>query len=327
MNPFVRKEFFVFGLKLSSDYNFKTNLTPTGKSDSQLVDLHFSCSQQSPNDLDSSQNEVFYQSKLTQLKIYKNQHWQIIEYPGHTSFYLCENQIHCQLDCASNEHLVEIRLFGFVLSYWLTWYKKNTLIHASSVSKNNRNAIFIATNAGGKTSLACAMIKHTDYSILTDDILRIAIDKNSISCYSSYPQIRLWPEQITDFLAQDPDTFNKVHPQFNKRRVKLPQPGLGGFELNPSIASVIFKPNRSTSAKRVKIAPLSAQQAFLLIKKNLFIRDLLTSKDVQINTFDTISKIANTVPAFEITYPEGFEHLPRVCHHINEHIEKELNCN
>ncbi len=312
-------DYCIYGLVFTSKFELKTKLYhPLSKT--EVKDFIFTCSNSPPDGINPADNKLIHQSKLGHLKIHENHGWEVIEYPDRDNYYLNEKRIHCSRQGRFSA-LQEIRLIGFVISYWAGRYKHDLMIHASTVGHGNKAIVFTAGNSGGKTSLATSMIQNTNYSFMADDILRMSLKDEQLICYPAYPQIRLWPDQIKILLKDSSENHEIVHPDYEKRRIKLPHPQLSTLYEQTCNKAIIYQPNRSKSVTNITIKPLSSQQTFLLLKSNLFTRDLLEVNNNLKDYFLKITTLINKISAFELIYPDGYKLLPSVCERISKHAD------
>lgn len=325
MNLNMRKQssfinYHLFGITLKSQHQFENNLGHSA-STTNTFNLFFTFSDNPPVDIKTIDNKEVNISSVTGLKILKNKHWHIIDYPDYTTFFLSQDHIHCQLKDSDKQHLLEIRFLGMIISYWLSYFHHSLMLHSSAVANGNKALLFVAGNSSGKSSLSTTMIQYPDYLILSDDIVRIDTDAEQVRAFPSYPQMRLWPEQIKYFLQQEPDLYQHIHPSYDKRRVTLPRKQFGDLSKHSCSDIVIYLPNKCCDDSDVKFSPISHRDAFFLIKSNLFTRDVLPNDLNQKILLHKISFLTEQARFFRIDFPDGYDKLPKVCEQIKAHAE------
>lgn len=68
--------------------------------------------------------------------------------------------------------------------------ERDVVLHASAVAKNGRTLAICGTSGAGKSSLATAL-SLADYSVVSDDALRIQIGPDAVTCFPGVPELRL----------------------------------------------------------------------------------------------------------------------------------------
>jgi hypothetical protein len=246
--------------------------------------------------------------------------WQL-EFPKLIRYRLTENgQIQFQRLGEISDHLIEIHLLGFVLSFYLE--RKGILaLHAAAIVRPGGAIAFLAFNKGGKTSLAASFLKAGD-SLLTDDILAVTTSDGHPTGASGYPQMRMWPEQA-ELLTGRSEEYPTVLPTVTKRMVPIDAVGPGGFcaESQPIRAMIVPQRDESEDAP-IKLERVSPAESFKIVLGNGFIAQIAEASGLVKTRFAAISDLVNKVPIYRLTYPSGVQHLPRVREEILRHLDE-----
>ncbi len=237
---------------------------------------------------------------------------------------------------AARRTLLELRLLGPVLAFWLERTGRVAL-HAAAVTVEGRAAVFLSSNHGGKTSLAAALVRG-GRPLLTDDVLAIGEVEggadgttDGFRAHPGYPQMRLWPADVERFLSGDSvgrprPSFPRVHPGFDKVRVPVGPGGLGSFDRASRPPGCIYLPDRrdpdEVEGHAVEIAGVSRRDAVMALLRHSFLPRLVAAMGWQERRLDQLARLATAVPVRRLTYPSGHEHLPAVARAIAEDLRE-----
>lgn len=237
-------------------------------------------------------------------------------------FYLWDDRIVCHLPDPEYSYLVEIQLLGVVFSCWLEWQGIPAL-HASAVATEWGAAAFLATAGGGKSSLAMALMD-LGRPLLTDDILPVERRKCVHVGHPGYPQVRMWPDQARRFLGSYED-LDIVHPSYSKRRVRIGEDGFGTFSETSIPLRCLYLPDRRDPAdwgERIEITRLSRREGLMALVGQSFAAHIVEALGMQLRRLGLLAALVGEVPVCRITYPNGFEHLPRVAYAILDDLAR-----
>jgi hypothetical protein len=306
-------QYSLYGLTLVSDYPFQNSLSP-GKGP---PDLSFTCVTDPPVREDWARSEPFMKSPYRLetgecvFSLYRHEDYQVLRFTEVADFYLWPDRIICRLLDPNYGHQVEIYFLGIVMAYWLEC-RGVLMLHASSVVIKDKAVGFLATNRGGKSSLAVALMK-SGCPLLSDDLLPVKFREEKFMAFPGYPQMRLWPNEAQRFLGRYED-LALVHPNYSKRRVPLGQDGLGSFCNSPKELVCLYLPERSESGDAaIEIKPKPRPEAVIELIRNSFTPNMVVAAGLQPNRFRVIDNLTRNVPVKRLLYPSGFEHLDRVC--------------
>jgi hypothetical protein len=316
----------VFGLRLDSDYPFASRLAKG----SGTPHLTFSCVDQPPLDLDREQIEPSYASPPRtgegegNTLLYRLGACDILRFSGVADFFLWSDRIDCHILDPAYGFLVELRLLGPVLAYWLERQGIITL-HTSAVQVKHRAVGFLSSNEGGKTALAAAIMQ-AGHALLTDDILAVAGRGDTYAGRPSYPQMRMWPDEVAHFLGRR-DDLEVVHPRYSKVRVPVGADGFGVYARSPVPLASIYLPKRRLPGavdRAIEITQVSRRDAVIELVRHSVVSHMVEAVGWQPRRLDFVAGMVARVPLRRLVYPSGFEHLPRVRDAILEDMAKLL---
>lgn len=216
-------------------------------------------------------------------------------------------------------YAIELWLRGTVLAFWLEWQQRPSL-HASAVVIGEQAVGFMATNKGGKSSLAATLMQR-GHPLLSDDILAITrgdLPGEPPLGHPGFPQMRMWPEQAVHFV-DDVDALATVHPYIEKKRVPVGGAGIAGTfcpEARP--LAVLYLPERSDDVEAIRIAPVSQTEALLMLVKESFVARLIEAARWQGRRLGTLGSIVKAVPVRRLIYPNGMDLLPAVAQAVEQ---------
>lgn len=244
---------------------------------------------------------------------------EVLHFPESLDFHLADDQILCAVFDPAALSLVELRLLGPVLSYWLERQGIPTL-HASAVRIGCGAVGFLAAPGEGKSGLASALVA-TGSALLTDDILAIEEQDGTFRGRPAYPQMRMWPDEALHFFGRFED-LPRVHPELEKRRVKVGPGGFGLFQDLPLPLSLLYVTERIRGGGSLEIRELSRQEALIELIRHSFSPTLVEAAGLQPARFDRLARLVQQVPVKRLRYPSGFDLLPRVAEAVRLDLER-----
>ena len=313
----------LFGLALDSDFPFANRLTPAVGA----PDLTFTCVPSAPLPGDWEQTTPAYASPYrtdsdeSTAYLYRLDGCDVLRFTRVADFYLWPDRIVCHLLDPAYDYLVEIRLLGPVLSFWLE-RRGIPALHTAAVVVEGRAVGFLSANSGGKSSLAATMMQ-AGYPLLTDDILPVEHSHGAFVGRAGYPQMRLWPDEARYFLGHH-EGLERVHPAYSKRRVLVGTDGFGAFCDVSQPLACLYLPERRDSAEagmEIGITPVSPRDAVIELVRHSFTPRVVEAIGLQAQRLDFFAQMVQQVPMRRLVYPSGFAHLPRVRDAILEDLQ------
>lgn len=304
----------LYGLNLASDFPFANRLGEgTGEADVifRLADAppvtgweEGAPAFASSPELDGVEESLVY--------VYRQDGYDVQRFTDVADYYLWPEGIVCHLLDPTYEHLVEIRLLGDTFSLWLE-LRGIPALHASAVVVGDGAAVFLATNSGGKSSLAASLMQ-AGHPLLTDDVLPVERRGGAYLGRSGYPQMRMWPDQAQRFLGHYED-LEIVHPAYSKRRVPVGESGMGTFHRGPAPLSCFYLPERRDPTEwgtDIEITPIPRTEALMTLVGQSFVPHTVEALGLQPQRLSFFASLVGQVPVRRLVYPEGYEHLPKV---------------
>lgn len=312
----------LYGITLASDFPFAAPFAAAG---SPEPDLTFSVCLEAPVPGLWQQERPVYRSPWrtedgeSASFLYRAPGFEVLRFPGVLDFYLWPDRIVCHLVDPQSQFLVEIRLLGPVLAYWLE-QRGAAALHASAVVVGDRTAVFLSTHGGGKTGLAAALLR-AGGALLTDDLLPVEERGGVFLGHPGYPQMRMWPDEATWFLGGC-DDLPLVHPELSKRRVPVGPDGFGAFRDRPAPLARFYLPDRRPEPHgAVEIHPVAPRDAVIELVRHSFSPFLVEAAGLQPGRFDRFARLARQVPVRRLSYPSGFDRLSSVVEALLHDLE------
>lgn len=308
----------LYGLTLASDFPFANRLprfhgTP---------DVTFTCSEAPPcvskwdEQTPAFASPVTLESGESLVYLYRHRGFDVLRYAEVADFFLWPDRVVCHLQDPKYDYVVEVYLLGLVLSFWLE-RRGTPVLHASAVSVDGRAVVFLATNYGGKTSLAATLMQ-AGHPLLSDDVLAVETRGSGVVVQPGYPQMRMWPKQAEYFLGRY-ETLAQVHPALEKRRVPVGPNGVGAFQqTSEPLGCIYLSEMRSAngSNREVRIDPVSKGDAAIELVRGSFLPNIVVAAGLQARRMSLLSQIANQIPVRRLSFPEDPDQLPKVRQHI-----------
>jgi hypothetical protein len=241
--------------------------------------------------------------------LYRERSGEVLQFPGAGDFRISQSKIE---GCFQNQEkaLAELRFLGPVLSYWFELRGCPTL-HAAAVARNGRAIAFVSRHGGGKSGLAASMIQ-AGASLLTDDLLVLDERENLWEARPSYPEMRMWPDEVSHFVGS-PEDLPQVHPESGKRRVAVGDRGFGSFlDASTPLARIYLASRSEETAAGVEIQPVARSEALIELVRHSFSARLVEGAGLQPARLDRLARLVRSVPVHRLVYPSGFERLPEI---------------
>ncbi len=295
---------------MASDFPFASRLTPGAGA----PELTFTCVDKPLQTSRREPEAPLYTSPHRSgdgesiLSLYRLEGCELMRFNGVADFHLWSDRIVSVLSDTACRHLIEIRLLGTVLSYWLE-LRGLPALHAASAVVEGRAVVFLSTNSGGKSSLTAALMQ-AGHPMLTDDLLPVEASREGFLGRPGYPQMRLWPEEAEHFLGHYED-LEIVHPLYEKRRVPVGPVGFGTFCDEASPICCIYLPERRDQGG-IEIAPVSRREGVIELVRHSFAAPLVEAAGLQPRRLDLFAAMVREIPVRRLLYPGGLERLPQV---------------
>ena len=198
--------------------------------------------------------------------------------------------------------------------------KGHLCLHANTLVKEGQAHLFLAPSRTGKSTLTTALT-HEGFTLTTDDMAALFSDGNAFSVYPSWPKVRLWPdstEYFADSASFDKTTVKKVHDRFAKNEITFT--GQMSEDKPAQISALYFLNRAENYTGPVEITRIANSKALILLMQNSMLGDAYKALGIDKQRVGSLATLINTLPVYEIKYPDGLERLTEVCRQINEWI-------
>jgi len=308
----------IYGMTLASHFPFRGSLA---KGEAP-PDLTFTCSskERPPAERIPDRLEAKEPSE-NQLLLNRGADRDLLTIVGRAEFAVGADEITARIFDPQVERFMEIWLLGTVLAYWLE-RQGIPVLHAAAIVAGGGAVGFMASNKGGKSSLAATMLK-AGYSLLSDDCLALRWQGQTLFASPGQPQMRFWPDQADHFLGRHED-LELVVPDESKRRVPVGPSGFGSFFDRPTPLRCLYLPSRqgpSQGGTDIEIRSVGGMDAVIELVRNSFIPYIVEFAGWQAQRLQFFAELVRRIPVRRLTYPDGVEHLPRVRDAILEDLE------
>lgn len=313
-NRNTKTAYSIYGLTLFSEYPFESNLLRG----SGFPEVEFTYRASAPFSLEFDHHSPTCVSYLCTKRgqivwqFHRLNNCHVLHFTDVMTFFLFDDHIACHLRDPASSYLVEIHFLGVCLAIWLE-LQGILALHASSVVSENGIVAFLASNHGGKSSLAAALMQ-VGWPLLNDDLLALEMERDSFYGRPGYPQMRMWPVAAQEFLGCI-RTLKRVHPHYSKRAIPIGEQGFGSFcAKRQQIACVYLPEIRSVTdqGEKVDIFPLSPRDAIIEFVRYSFVPRTVEVLGLQPGRLKFFSLMAAQVPVRRLLFPAGFKYLPLV---------------
>lgn len=224
----------------------------------------------------------------------------VLRFPGIADFHLGPGHIRVHLLDPDRPDLMELRLLGPVLSYWLERLGI-PMLHAAAVRMAAGAVGFIAHSGGGKSSLAAALLA-AGASLLTDDLLPVEERAGTFLARPGYPQMRMEPDSARHFFG----TIEGLAP-VSPDDTKLHVPVASFCDAAVPLSALYLVERRPGPPE---ILPLPRRQAVIELVRHSFSPYLVEAAGLQPRRLDLFTRLVRQVPVRRLCCPDGLENLP-----------------
>jgi hypothetical protein len=202
---------------------------------------------------------------------------------------------------------VELRLRGMLC------------LHACVVALGSHAIVILGEKGMGKSSLAAALCQR-GHAVLSDDAAAVTTDGQAIVVQPGYPRLRLWPDSFRA-LSQSSEESAPVLSVLDKRYLELNLPGEASswrFHDTALPLGAIFVLARRGETVAPVIEPLAATDGMRALTAHMAPSFLKLERNGRALEFETLARLARTVPLFSVGRPDGWEHMPALCEALEE---------
>ena len=315
--PEEARAYRVFGHRLRTAYRFSTPLVEApAKIPVKTVEgpeLTFSLVDEAPVDtreLETCLDVPFSPNYPARFQLLRGAGLDLVRRTDAVEIYVREKGIEARLFDPERAYLLDIGFFGMALPLWLE-RRGHFPLHASAVALEGRAVGFLASSAGGKSSLVAAHVQ-AGFPLLTDDALIVRESgTGEWTARSSYPQMRFWPPDARRLLGST-EGLERSHPSVEKLRVPVGPDGFGSFHEGDLPLAALYLPERVEGGASVEVHPVSPAESVVELLRQATLSEVAGALGLTAHRFEQASRLAVSVPVRRLRFPGGFENLERV---------------
>lgn len=193
------------------------------------------------------------------------------------------------------------------------------ILHASCVELDGIGLCFLGDSGSGKSTIAAAFSK-AGGKIIGDDCVLLDRGKGNLTCWPSYPSLRLLPDSFEEMQYNLSQDSRPVAHYTNKARISFSTQALQKTNLS---AFILLQPENESDKHFTTISfsqPSKSQYLQFLLGQS-FALDLQDCSFLE-RQFSTISDIVHRgVPFFSLNYRQIFSNLPIIVKIIAEFVK------
>jgi hypothetical protein len=210
---------------------------------------------------------------------------------------------------AVQRDLMDVRLLGSGFAWWLL-RQGRVAFHAGAMLLDGEAALFTAESQTGKSTLMSSLLSQ-GVPLLCDDFSAVHLAADGTALLSSaYPQMRLWPPTVEQFLG-DPAAHPPIVAGHSKRRVRVGA-GWGRFlEGTYPVSRIYLLERRAHMESPVEVIPLSGHDAFMSLLTSITLSSLYPPAELA-SILPLIQQVAHQAAVYRLRFRSGWEWLPHV---------------
>lgn len=214
---------------------------------------------------------------------------------------LVERPISSAISIATLDHFLVDQIFPRILAH-----EGHLVLHAGAVRCDDCAIVVIGQSGRGKSTLV-ASLDRAGFGLIGDDALIMSKEDQAFRTRPVYPSLRLFPDSLEALFHDRPATAQVAHYSL-KERVILPSTD---SRMDPLPIVAIFSLAEPSLDAEIRVTRISPAVACMAIISNSFALDP-TDKELARKKLTDAGKLANEVPAYEISYPRDYARIPDV---------------
>ena len=184
-------------------------------------------------------------------------------------------------------------------------------MHGGAIAYQGYATLILGPSQAGKSSLVTSLFQ-SGCMFITDDVVTLCEYENRIYTRRGDIRIKLWPDMLSRLFKTEIDTFPRVVPGTEKRKVDLL------LEPDESLILVgnifVLSPQGATYDQEVSITPLEGRDALITLIEN-FMNGYALPPEVLVRHMSFCKRIIAQVKAYRVIYrrePLEFQQMERV---------------
>ena len=181
------------------------------------------------------------------------------------------------------------------------------VLHAGAIKRSGSAIVFLGQSGRGKSTLV-ASLDQAGFTLIGDDALIVSREDQAFCIRAVYPSLRLLPDSLEALFQHRPATSEVAH-YSSKQRIDVPI--APDHDAAPLPIAAIFSLAEPSLDGEIRLRPMSPAETCIALITNSFALDP-TDRELGRKKLEDASRLANAVPAFEISYPRDYARLPDV---------------
>jgi hypothetical protein len=210
---------------------------------------------------------------------------------------------------AVDERLLHLFIMGPALAH-LLHRRGLLLLHASAVASERGSIAFAGKTSWGKSTTAATFYER-GWDFVTDDMLAVKFESNSVYVLPGYANMRLWPDAVSHF-GEVPESLALVHPALDKRSRKFHQ----RMASQPLPLTRLYILAEGSPPGVETFAPSNAFLEVVRHTEDDVLKTLQMTNTVE-SHFRSCVKLVNTVPVRRLIRPLELNTLAELQHLID----------
>jgi len=178
-------------------------------------------------------------------------------------------------------------------------------LHASAVAIQDRVVAFVGRTGTGKSTTAAALHSR-GYPVVTDDLLVLDMDEDSVQVYPGFPHLKLTPESIIKSVDEDPDCVPKIDPEGPKHSFAAEE----NFVDEPLPLQCIYVLDYQEDESSPPFSQaITGKDACIELVRNSYVARLLPEEAISPHHLKRSAEIAQSVPVRRLYREKSLSNL------------------
>ena len=186
------------------------------------------------------------------------------------------------------------------------------VLHGAAVAIDGELAVFVGDTGAGKSTLS-ASLHGAGHHLLGDDAVIVTSHQGRFHGEPVYPSLRLYPETVSALLGDNTDVSQMAY-YSDKQRVNLDALAKSDRAAGPPSPvpfSTLFFLTGECGAVRAEARAMTPSETCIGLINQSFLLDPADAR-IAASRLGEISRLAEQVAAFELSYPHDFDQLEGV---------------